>query len=283
MPKVKVKAAKGVPYTAEKVFKIYDLFASGLAHSNVAAAVGVCPGTLTKWAEKYPPVGAAVRLGTAKAGAGAGFFEYIYNSMDAKTKAVWDELDDIDKNMLPDRHRAGDRVFQKYGTGMRQMIFLHALVACDFDRSEACRKARISKDVLYNWLQNDQFRKLMNEMRWHRNNFFEAALFRKVKDGDTAAVIFANKTQNKGRGYSEKVEHTHDVNVSVTAKAVGLDEILDVLDVPTRKKILEAMAVVRGRQDARLRGEAVPALPAHGVDADEIMDAEFAEVEGGDK
>ena len=75
--------------------------------------------------------------------------------------------------------------------------------------SNACTKANISRGTYYNWYRSDpEFKAKADEIKELTDDFFEAALIKKVQDGDTAAIIFCAKTRLKHRGYSERFEIT---------------------------------------------------------------------------
>lgn len=73
--------------------------------------------------------------------------------------------------------------------------------------SVACRNFGIIRATFYDWYNNDaDFRKKADEVKEVRKDFIESALDARIRAGDTAAIIFASKTQCKDRGYVEKTE-----------------------------------------------------------------------------
>lgn len=73
--------------------------------------------------------------------------------------------------------------------------------------SVACRNFGIIRATFYDWYNNDpEFRKKADEVKEVRKDFIESALDARIRAGDTAAIIFASKTQCKDRGYVEKTE-----------------------------------------------------------------------------
>ena len=48
----------------------------------------------------------------------------------------------------------------------------------------------------------------------------EVMLYKKIKDGDTVALIFFLKTQGRRRGYSERIEHTGGDGGPITVHVV---------------------------------------------------------------
>lgn len=95
--------------------------------------------------------------------------------------------------------------------------------------SNACAKAKISRKTYYNWYNSDpDFQAKADEIKDLTDDFFEAALIKKVKDGDTSAIIFCAKTRLKHRGYSERFEITgaNGDDVSVNHN-VSIDSLTD--------------------------------------------------------
>jgi len=75
--------------------------------------------------------------------------------------------------------------------------------------SASCKKANISRQTFYRWVRNPLFLQEVNKVKEELKDFGEASLFKLMKEGNTAAVIFFNKTKNKDRGYVEKQELEH--------------------------------------------------------------------------
>jgi hypothetical protein len=76
---------------------------------------------------------------------------------------------------------------------------------------EVCRITQIPRSTFYLWTRNDpEFKQALVDAnpRELYKDFIEAALVKKIKQGDTASIIFASKTQLKDRGYIERTEHS---------------------------------------------------------------------------
>lgn len=73
----------------------------------------------------------------------------------------------------------------------------------------ACKAAGISRFTFYKWYNEDKdFAEKVDDVKELQKDFAEALILKKMKEGDTAMIIFYAKTQMKDRGYSERVEHT---------------------------------------------------------------------------
>ena len=74
--------------------------------------------------------------------------------------------------------------------------------------SVACNNYGCERQTFYNWYnQDDDFRAKADAIREVRKDFVESQLDKKIKEGDTTAIIFYLKTQCKDRGYTEKIEY----------------------------------------------------------------------------
>lgn len=79
--------------------------------------------------------------------------------------------------------------------------------------SVACRMVNISRQTHYEWMREDPYYKQeIEELKNVVMDFVESRLMRLVKQGDTAATIYAAKCVLKDRGYIEKqqIDHTSD-------------------------------------------------------------------------
>ena len=87
--------------------------------------------------------------------------------------------------------------------------FLEAYQMTFGNIGESCRAVKIHRQTFYLWKKDDpEFKAAIDAMepREDFKDFIEAALRKKIKEGDTACVIFAAKTQVKDRGYIERNE-----------------------------------------------------------------------------
>lgn len=76
----------------------------------------------------------------------------------------------------------------------------------------ACENFGIERCTFYDWYNNDEdFREKADAVKEIRKDFLESAFDKRVKAGDTTAIIFGLKTQCKDRGYVEKSEHEVEI------------------------------------------------------------------------
>jgi hypothetical protein len=192
-------------WDVEFIFKAYDLAKVGSSEYKIAAALGVERQTVRNWRKMHPLFDKAIKIGkrTSQAGGTNTFIDYVYGMLPKELKSVWDEMQSYGENLSRSKIEA---LLWDKGKRFRQHLFIHALVHCNFNASEACRKVGITYDALQKWQEKDPiFTDLLTEVHIHKKNFFEGALINLIANGDTSATIFANKTINRDRGYSDKL------------------------------------------------------------------------------
>jgi hypothetical protein len=70
----------------------------------------------------------------------------------------------------------------------------------------ACKVVGIARQTHYNWLEDPEYKKAVNEIGDVALDFAESHLHKLIKDGNPAATIFYLKTKGKERGYVERQE-----------------------------------------------------------------------------
>jgi hypothetical protein len=95
----------------------------------------------------------------------------------------------------------------------------------------------ISRGYMEKWKEDPEFLQMLEEIQFHKKNFYERALIGLVAENHAGAILFVNKTYNADRGYSERL----DLNVNAQTGRVdwSIDD-LD-LDLETQKKLLAAI------------------------------------------
>ena len=95
---------------------------------------------------------------------------------------------------------------------LKKKSFIEAFEKSFGNVSQACRSVGITRATFYNWKNDDpEFLEALEAIEPQEVfvDFAENALAKKIKDGDTTAIIFALKTKGKKRGYVERQEHDH--------------------------------------------------------------------------
>ena len=79
----------------------------------------------------------------------------------------------------------------------------------------ACKKVGVGRTTFYGWLDSDaEFKKAVEDIQNIALDFVESQLFKNIKEGKSAEMIFYLKTKGKNRGYVERIEQetTHSIN-----------------------------------------------------------------------
>lgn len=234
----KKKGRGGTTFQDEFYVKAYLLAKSGMSNLAVSKNLGCSITTFHKWLIKHPALQTALTLGrkgnkvnTEK------FHEYIYDHLPAHLRSLWDEIQKCEE--APDAQERIECVLEGQGKRARQHLFIYALVARSFNASAAMRACNVSKAQYDRWVEEDPgFAELIDEVHFHKKNFFEGALISLVAAGDSPATLFANKSLNKDRGYHDKVtvEHSGEINHNHTIDIDSLD-----LSMEIRVAIMEAL------------------------------------------
>lgn len=266
-PKGKVGRPKGRSTVWKDIYyvEIYRLARQGIANTVIAERLGISYDTLTKWTIRNATLKKAISIARSEKASNfqASFREYVYHRLSPELKEVWEEINECEES--PSALARLEATFRDdKGDKLRQHLFLYALPDSNFNASEACRKLNIPKSKLNYWIQTDRgFADIVDEMHWHKGNFFEEGLIKAVRDGDTKAILFANKTFNKNRGYSEKLEVEHKGNINH-------NHVIDIetLDLPLKTKIEIMEAINKQRKQLEDKNNSVDKI----IDVETIVD-----------
>ena len=108
----------------------------------------------------------------------------------------------------------------KTKTDTHKKAMLEALRASLGIVSEAAEVCKISRGQHYQWMKDDpDYKAEVEAIGDMAIDFAESALKKKIRDGDTTAIIFYLKTKGKRRGYVERVEQERSgmvTNLNIT-------------------------------------------------------------------
>jgi hypothetical protein len=227
--------------------------------------------SMFNWYKDSPHIRLARKMAEEKRGHKVDFSGYVLNRLSPEARETWNQIKLHKKDPT---FAKIDAILDGKPKRIRQELFIHALVSSNFDLSTACRIVGISKNTLEFWRRNDlEFLQLIEEIQWHKKNFFEHALMDLVEFRNPAAVMFVNRTMNADRGYTEKLQLEHSGGIDTTGINI---EDLD-LDLDTRKKLLEAIR----KQKAQKEMEQVQQGRFLGNgNRSSVIDVEAEEVEG---
>lgn len=249
----------------------YEFAKQGWTDTRIGKALGVSSSTFKKWRLKKPIFKYAIERGREGPQTGDTFRDYMYGRLPEELQDLWDRIEKSERN--PSSWSRVRAMLEDRGKEVRQSLFLYALVASNFSATDACRKVGISPHTMRDWIEKDEnFRELVDEIHIAKKDFFESSLIELVRDGDRAAVIFANKTFNRDRGYADKqeIKHEHTGKIEHQMNLIDLDALR--LPVSVRVAILDA---IERKELADARGEEVPALEDHS----NVIEADFEAIE----
>lgn len=234
-------------FTATMYVAIFQLAKDGCSNLQIAKTLGVTGKTLKHWVRIKPAVADAIKRGRGgrEKGNDVTFHEYIYQNLPLKLRKLWDEIEACEK--LPNGVERTEALLKNHGKRTRQHLFVHALTSSLFNVSASLRKIGVPRSTFETWkLQDPDFSSLLDEIHWHKKNFFEQAVMGRVAAGDTAAIIHVAKTQLRDRGYNDKVEivHSGTVDTGSTFDISDLD-----LPIETRKIVLAALRAKQAKDE----------------------------------
>lgn len=222
------------------IVEIYKLLRAGIPQIDVCKHLDVSKETFNQWLKKHPELREAVEMAKRELDEAESFADWVFKHLPHELREVWRKIENWET--LEDGVGQIESMLCDQGKRARQQLFLHALCVSDFSPSTAMRRTHVSKKQLDAWCRDDpDFSELMAEIQWHKANFFEESLVKLVKQGVPAAVVFANKTYNKDRGYAPS--STVDVNVSgqVMHGVLDLSDLLPYLSQQGRLELLDAI------------------------------------------
>lgn len=222
------------------LLEIYRMTRAGLPDRDICTSLGISPQTLWNWSRDKSELKEALEIARKERAEGETMPAWVYSHLSPTLRAIWDDIGRWEEEKNPIARI--EMILSDGGMRVRQQLFLHALCVYGFSPSRAMQKVNITKVELDRWLNEDvDFASLVEEVQWHKGNFFEEKLVNLVAEGNPAAVMFANKTYNSKRGYGVtsklEVEHSGTVQHNV----LDLADLMPYLGEGTRLELLEAI------------------------------------------
>lgn len=258
----------GTKWNAKYVWQAYQHAANGYGLGELAEAFGVIGATLRNWGKKHPELREAYNAGRKvweekqkaekaiikKASPTDTFHDYLYRQLTPELQETWDIIQNTDLNDGPGMARV-EAMLAEGGQHIRKRIFLHAWSTSNFQLGKALRRSCVSKRQFEVWCHDSEFASLVEEIQWHKDNYFEDALIRLVMEGNTKAILHVAKSKLASRGYNP----TTQINAQVDTNNAdgGLD--IDKLDLPVevRLAIVEAMRAAKEAEAKTIEGTVV--------------------------
>lgn len=244
-----------------KPFDLVDIYRyarMGMSDQDICRSMEIGHNVLTEWKKRKPDVVKALELGRQAQKESESWVTFIYGRMRPELRELWDQIRGLTKS-----RSAGveiETLLADRGEKIRQELYLHALVFCNYNPSKAMACVNVDKKTVTHWKEsNPNFAELIEEMQWHKGNFFEEALHKLVQSGDRAAVLFGNRTINRDRGYGNKVEVSHGGQVDIHHDVMDLAELFPYLEQAVVDKLMTAM---RQREESLQKERFMAAQPA---------------------
>ncbi len=235
-------------YRPNFLVPLYRMVRAGIPEIDVCRSLGVSRMSLYVWRKKYPEVEECYQIARKDRDEASDFPRWVYNRLSPEIRQLWDRIEAW--------HDAGqDNLVEvallDHGVRVQQQLFLHALCVKSFNPSEAMRAVNVTKRELDEWLARDsKFAELVEEVNYHKANFFEQALVDLVRAQNPSAVIFANKTVNRNRGYGQVTDVNHTHKGVIMHGVVDLTDVMNDLSPECRSELMEAL---RRRDEASKR------------------------------
>ena len=224
------------------ILTFYDAYAREKNITKVAEAMETTTVQLKLMIKKHPEFEKAMEVADRYRSKNK-LSGYITRNLSKQARKAWDSLqgasstDDI------------EAIFHGHPLRLRQQLFCHALLHTGYDLSKACHMVGISFSTMKHWKDDLDFLQMLEEMQFHKKNFFERSLVGLVEEAHPAAVIFANRTLNADRGYNEKIElRTEEHNANSNFEITDLDLPLEV-----QKMILKAIDKKQEQGDSNIK------------------------------
>lgn len=246
----------------------YELASQGLVDSRIARALGVTVQRYQRWLKEKPAFLDAIRRGRESrtgppagqwGGCGERFLDYAYKRLPPDLQSLWREIESVNgvdpedgeyRRELehPDAYRKIEAMFSYPGmVRARQSLFIHALVASNFNANEACRKLCVTFNTYRRWCEDPKFRALADQIEEIKDNFAEAGLFRGISQGEPSLIMFALRGRMPHK-YNPKVSVRHEGEVNVLTASVDLDKLLDDMPLEERRNLLKRLKQVAPKE-----------------------------------
>jgi hypothetical protein len=218
--------------------RTFEYARNGLSATKIAEALGVSYQKFKNWYRADDCLKASVKHGrslsnpdSVRTTAGQTFLDYVYDRLSPDVKRVWDQIE-APENDQQDAAWLEDLLAGK-GERFRQRLFVHALVSFNFNPSEACKRAGVTKSLLDRWVREDpDFAALVREVEWHERNFIKGAFYKGVAAGEASLIKIGMQAKFRDEGFGGESESK--VSGLVGHVHVTADQLLE--DVPLEKR-----------------------------------------------
>lgn len=229
----------------------YELARQGFSDNQIAKSLGVSTTTLQIWKKKKRTLREAIKRGRGGSESHMDAMTYAQGCYEHLTPEAQDCFDRMTAfHQEQNGIKRMEAMLRDQGKGMRQMMFITALISRNYNISEACRFTNIRRQTFDIWVATEPgFSQLMDEILEKMKDDFQMHLYKQSKSGEVAATKFALSALAKERGFGEKIQHEVSGKIEHEHKHVHV-KIDDLnLDLDTRKEILQAIREKQNTQN----------------------------------
>jgi hypothetical protein len=258
--KVLENTKKSVPNTKWKddhVITAYELAREGLTELQMAKLLGISKETFFNWEKTVPIFRKAIQRGRQYAKRGirpyTDMMNTVYEQLPEDLKVVWQKLHRF--SLAKAGVEKVEALFsRKGGQGLRQKMFLCALVKCNFNIAAACRMVGIPRITVEKWREDVDFQRLVREIQMIEQDWSESCLRRLVESGDFQANKFLLQAIHKDKygGIGDNV----NVNVSGQIDHTHTLVLMENLDLPLN---IQKMILAKVRERKQIESKVVEA------------------------
>lgn len=216
----------------EFILAFYDAYLREKNLQKVAASLEIRPWNLQDLIKKHPELQQAKEAADRNR-VKSKLANYALSHLSPECRKIWNKLESLDT------YEEIDELFKGKSVRLRQQLFCHAILHTGYDVSKACSLVGINRGVMNKWRDDLEFMAMLEEVQFHKKNFFENGIVALCHDLHPGALIFANRTINADRGYNEKLEITGQKQVLGPVTDFDISDLE--LDLETQRKILAAI------------------------------------------
>jgi hypothetical protein len=218
---------------------IYRYARAGLTNEQIAGALKITAATIYNWMKKKTVIREVLKLARQEVPEEESYSRFFYDRLPPAMQDLWEQVLNVERT--GGGMAALNDILADHGVRARQVLFLHALMVTHFSPTKAMAMVGIDHRQLNTWKMDPDFADEFDKVQHIKGDYFEGKLVQLVEAQDRGAILFANRTFNRQRGYGQtadvNVHHTGDIGVNMTA--LDLSD-LD-LSLPCRLEIANAI------------------------------------------
>lgn len=211
------------------ILYFYDAYLRERSIRALAAVMGMTNKAMMEAIQRHPELQQAMEIADENRTKGV-LSNYVQKSLSPEARKTWEKLAGLET------WEAIELTLKNKPLRLRQQLFCYAILYTGYDMSKACAMVAIDRAQIERWKADPEFLQMLEEVQFHKKNFFEKGLIGLVHENHPGAILFVNRTYNADRGYSERLDLNQNARPSSDWDVGDLD-----LDLETMKKVLAAI------------------------------------------